>query len=89
MNDLSPLLVGILAALPLVGLALVWHRDTRPRRRGDVLLQLVGACVASVAVLMVGSALASLDSAPAAMFVPLGVTAVVVGLAARRAVDHA
>ncbi|WP_413451375.1 hypothetical protein AA0Y32_16525 [Georgenia phoenicis] len=88
MDDLSSMLIGIVAALPLLGLALVWNRDARPRRRGSVLLQLLGACIASVAVLMLGATVADAGDAPAAMFVPLGVAAVVVGLAARRTVDQ-
>lgn len=80
-------MIGLLAAMPLLGLALIW-RHAEPRRRRVVLLQILGASAASTAILMLGSGLAGSDSAPAAMFVPVAIAAAVMAVAANRTVNQ-
>lgn len=80
------LIVGLLAAVPLLGLPLLWRG--RPRARGRALLDVLAAVAASVLVLMVAGAVLDAEAVSAAMFLPVVISGSVVAVTANRMVNQ-
>lgn len=86
MNAMVELIVGLLAAVPLLGLLLLWRR--RPRARGRALIDVVAAVPASVLILMIAGAVLDPEAVSAATFLPVIISGSVVAVSANRMVNR-
>lgn len=80
------LIVGLLAAVPLLGLPLLWR--ARPRARRRALLDVLAAVVASVLILMVAGAVLDAEAVATALFRPVVISGSVVAVTANRMVNQ-
>lgn len=86
MRELPGLLIGLMAALPILSLLMLWRR--RPPTRSHALLHASVAVALAVLILMIAGTVFNPSPESLGLFLPVAISSLTVGLAANRTVNR-